>query len=264
MGCFWIFVFRPIHTTLFSTGKPTQINHDYAKDTFNIYAGCYRVGWLGEYYCERLADVDYATFTPIVTQDISYRFAKDKKSVFFGSKKIVGADPQTFQPLGAGYSKDARSVWWEDTKLIGANPTIFRSLANSRGIGGGGYGKDDRLVFYQDKIVTGADAQSFEWADGIEKDKRYLYEFGQRVSSVSSKGLVFLEDGYSKNETEVYYRSSSHALGSAPKLLSDADAKKFRSYENFRLTDPKLAWKRIFGDGTHFYADGELVEVVPK
>jgi hypothetical protein len=98
----------------------------------------------------RLNDVSTATFHPIENGSGSHNFGMDEQEVFFLSKEIPDADPETFTVLwqntwegcsSSTYSKDKKNVYFHNdeytTIVNGANIMTFKSLSK-------GFGKDSR------------------------------------------------------------------------------------------------------------------------
>ena len=66
---------------------------------------------------------------------------KDQHKVYYQSRGISNADPQTFQHLGATYYKDANAVYWCDSAIEDADPDTFEVLGESF------FGKDKNQVY---------------------------------------------------------------------------------------------------------------------
>lgn len=131
---------------------PTQIK-DYTKlekvgpvmynDGTNIYDLNFKI----------LPDVDVATF-----EHIEDNWYKDKNKVWWMSKPLPGANPQTFMPVEV---------------------SSYRSISGKKDPFSGGdfnFGKDDKHVFYQDSIIVGADPMSFEKIDFHDGDSWTVFD----------------------------------------------------------------------------------------
>ena len=102
-------------------------------DSDCVHAG-YSVTKTAIYYCiddgklmyskYKLEGVNMASFQTL--NDSHAEYAKDKNSVFFYKKKVVGADPATFQMLNFEYNKDKNAVYHFETKMLGVNPATFK------------------------------------------------------------------------------------------------------------------------------------------
>lgn len=81
------------------------------------------------------------------------------------------ADVSTFVHISDNWYKDKNNVWWNTKKLPGANPNTFSPVRVSayyhgkleiNSSGDFNFGKDEKTVFFQDSIIQGADPESFE------------------------------------------------------------------------------------------------------
>ncbi|MFC1720957.1 DKNYY domain-containing protein [Patescibacteria group bacterium] len=70
----------------------------------------------------------------------------DKNGVYITEgRKIVGADPNTFEFLGGNYSKDAYRAYWDYESIDGVDIGTFR-------FNGGKFAKDKNTVYYEGKV----------------------------------------------------------------------------------------------------------------
>lgn len=135
----------------YNKGIPTQIK-DYSKltevgrlmysDGTNIYDSHFNI----------LPKADVATF-----EHISDNWYKDKSHVWWSSKLVAGANPETFQPVPAGgfggdfnYGKDDKHVFWNDSIIQGADPGSFEKMTFPDG--------DSWTVFDRNRIYEGKDS----------------------------------------------------------------------------------------------------------
>ena len=81
-------------------------------------------------------------------------YFKDSKTVFVLGNPIQGADPASFQVIGAGYSRDAARVFYSNQLLPKADPASFEFIE-------GAYGRDQRAAYWMGKIIPEADSKTF-------------------------------------------------------------------------------------------------------
>lgn len=168
-----------------SDGKSFElINNAYAKDKNHIYL----YGNVNEIISTPIIlPCDIATF-----EALEYPYSKDKASVFYADKKLIGMDAATFELLGSSYSKSKEVVYFTNLKIVGADVASFNifkeneefiqdieyakdknsifcadkklSQANvsTFKVLGQNYGSDNQHVFYKTKIVKGAEPNSFK------------------------------------------------------------------------------------------------------
>jgi hypothetical protein len=92
---------------------------------------------------------------------LSSSYWTNGKDVYVLTKKIEGADPDTFKLLDQeSYSRDKSHVYLDDQVIPGANPDTYQPLERS-------YGKDDQHVFYVDRnqkfyVIEGANPKTFK------------------------------------------------------------------------------------------------------
>jgi hypothetical protein len=149
-------------------------------------------------------------------------YAKDASAVYFFGRKIAGADPNNFTPIGYGllhnmgkdpgnaqpkYASDGRQIYFLDRIVEGADSRTFTPVLS------GGYyyeyGKDEHYVYWRNKRIESADPATFKPVDGQQP-----YEGCGAGSYGVDKAGVYFQD----------------------KLISGADPKTF---------------KAIIGDGSY-------------
>ena len=114
-------------------------------------------------------------------------YIKDDKSVYYETKKIPDANPNTFrvpEQMAANeeleyYSLDDKSVFLGTNKIVNANPKTFEILDLD-------YCKDDKHIYFKNKIVTNVDVNSFKvhthrHDDEDAEDKNGKYYKGIRI-----------------------------------------------------------------------------------
>ena len=118
---------------------------------------------------KKLVDVDPASF-----RYLNRFYQKDKDQVFFENKKLLKADPTTFEAVGAErYGFDKNFVFFRQDSIPLADPATWQWLAAF-------YSKDHQNVFFYRKKIEGADASTFKIKDigkrkiGEDKNGKYL------------------------------------------------------------------------------------------
>ena len=151
----------------------------FAKDKAHVF---YDGGW-GQNVPSIIVGADPNTF--LTLDDYSYfgGYARDAHAVYFGDKRVQGADPKSFQSM-APYGKDKRAVYVGGARIRGADPRTFMFLwsENAEGVG---YAKDAHGVYYGLDRIPGADPATFEQIlvgeAGDARDKNHNYLAGKLV-----------------------------------------------------------------------------------
>jgi len=138
-----------------SDGKTFELLDEFfAKDTAHIY------------YCELIGtDQQKITVLPCNRSSftlLGYPYSKDDVVVFYGGKKLTGADAATFKVLGNGYAKDQRAVYFKSKKITGADAGSFELFTGDENLEEFHFAKDKSAVYIDDKIINGADVSSFK------------------------------------------------------------------------------------------------------
>jgi len=119
---------------------------------------------------------------------MSYEYARDSASVYYGGERIPNADRDTFLPLplNPAYATDKSHVYFGGQVIADADPTTFESLwfPVYEGCTLGMYARDAYHVYYKDQIVEGADPKSF---------RALLEDYGRDAKGIYLKGIFHKE-----------------------------------------------------------------------
>jgi len=147
-------------------------------------------------------------------------YAKDSDSVYYGCRKIQGADPITFQylgskfksngerPLGASYAKDKSHAYLFGSRIEGVDLATFVYI-------GGRYAKDKKNIFYNDYSygyyengkdgrTLDVDVVTFQYLGGeYTKDKNDTYYKNFPIGGDLST-FQYVDGEYAKDKNNVY------------------------------------------------------------
>jgi len=208
------------------------------------------------------------------------QYIKDKNGVYYNnrnnSKKIEGADPETFEFLGGNYLKDKNFVWSVSyrhgggvaslRKLDGAKPASFEVIERQyardntavycsgdvmEGFDWGSvvmlqnnYIRDKNSVFLGCKKIEGADAKSFKvFRYSYAKDKNSVYYLNKKIEGADVDSFENLTCSYSKDKNSVY-----KSVNKEPEMeilkLSEFDVDTFRVVGTCNTVDKSGVYKR--------------------
>lgn len=163
-------------------------------------------------------------------------YAADNHFVYYYGKKIPGADPHTFMPIGYGllhnkgkdpgsaqprYARDRSRVYYLGTIVDGADPDTFIPILSGEYYSE--YGRDAQAVYWQSKIIFGADPNTFYAFDGQQPyegcgagrysaDATFAYYQNRRISDVDLKTFkVVIGAGDYAEDALQFYRGGSSA-----------------------------------------------------
>lgn len=165
---------------------------------FNTPDSAYAVDSTYAYYDEKPFSADATTLEILkgsltnMKGYISYKYARDIRTVYYAGEPLTEAVPATFQPIenGAGahnYGTDGRTVYFGSKPIAGADPKTFSVLWFTiyEGCGGTHYSKDATHVYLSTfgtatstvtTTVPNADPATFEaLINGFGKDNRGYY-----------------------------------------------------------------------------------------
>lgn len=151
---------------------------------------------------------------PASIQSIGYAYYKDKGQVYFLNErpdftlleKIEDADSSSFGVICMGYAKDAHHVYFGSKVIEYANPETFAVVWDEGGWNY--YGKDTNSVYYYGKVLPGSDPKTFEFMkdwDHCAKDKNNIYRVGKIIENSDGDSFQYLNDGYTKDKNQIYY-----------------------------------------------------------
>ena len=136
-------------------------------------------------------------------------YAKDREHVWYVTRLIEGADPESFVVLsnsiyGRYYGKDKNHVYMQGSIIPAADPGTFRLLTFP-------WSRDKAHVFLETDEVAIRDIESFEVlkvnsiTGGWVRDEMAYY-YGQReVTEADYTSFQILDDEYAKDKNRVYW-----------------------------------------------------------
>lgn len=155
-------------------------------------------------------------------EDLGDGYKKDSHEIiYYQGKPLLAVDTKNFSVLSAGFAKDGSNVYKDGQKFL-ANPEGFTVLSPQ-------YTKDRENAYFFDFILEDVDTDSFTAIPIPEnitdkyiayaKDKNQVYMAGVKIPSANSpESFVILQNNYSKDKNNVYYRD---------KILDNASPENF-------------------------------------
>jgi hypothetical protein len=157
--------------------------------------------------------------TVISTKD--YKHYKDKNAVYLYGRKIPEACPNSFEVFSRQYAKDAHHVFYGERKIEGADSKSFVYLGYARKE----FAKDKNFVYSNGQKVPFLDAPSFEVIDDFVKDKNHVY-----ISTPPSEKISIIEGADPKTFKSLGhgYAKDDHMVYKLWRKVDGADAKTFQ------------------------------------
>lgn len=113
-------------------------------------------------------------------------YGSDGSLVFYRTKVIEGADPESFESIQQGFSKDEKHCFYRELLIQKADPKTFEVLDNE-------YSKDSKRVYFRSSILEGADSESFKVLDRCyAKDRNDMYFEGDAFKTCDIDKFRFL------------------------------------------------------------------------
>lgn len=195
--CVWIVIIGIsvifFYSTFLCEKKSIKNSHIYFKGCNQIYF--YTSNTIGPHYAVvNGADID--TFEQI---DDEY-YGKDKRTVYYGSTEIKGADPKTFIVLKQLLSRDKDHVYYiTETLDLNISEVIFDDeLA---------YLKDTKKVFYRGTEIKGADPKTFK--DNVPCvhaiDKNHAYFGATILKDIDPNTIEYLFDNFCRDKNHLIF-----------------------------------------------------------
>ncbi len=191
--------------------------HAIRGDDFDRYDRKYHVNKGCIYWEGRLIEnMDHNSF-----EDLGYKYAKDKDSIFYWGHKKHDIDYSSFVVLN-NYTYDKNNVYWHSSVIYDADALSFKILDEN-------YGKDKNKVYYEKYEIEGIDDVSlFEVLDEYySKDENNIYYKGKRMTDVDIDSF-----SYVKNDEGVWIKDKKH-LFCYGKICESAGTKYKNNYYEF-------------------------------
>ncbi|QXP59486.1 DKNYY domain-containing protein [Olleya sp. HaHaR_3_96] len=170
-------------------------------------------------------------------------FAKDKHTVYYNDRPVIGADPDTAQSIpntyshpsyksskrdSSGFLKDAKHVYCGSQLVTGADPITFTALW-------GVYGMDkDFIYYYNDYKIPRTDTPSYidnSNTEVLRMADKILYS-GQVISD-QGPDFMSIDADYSKDKSHVYRYG---------KIQDGVDAESFKILSPYFRVDKNTAY----------------------
>ena len=214
----------------------------------------------GRYQKVELANIDAKSFS-----HISWFYAMDNKSVYYGSKEIEGADIDSFVPLNTLYddgfntpiySKDKDNVYYRGEKMSGVDSGSFVYLGQD-------YAKDDKNVYYQDKVIETADTASFGINESFGIDKNSVHYKEDKINiDINTDQLEVINRYILKDDTSVYYPNFEYEKGLTYKKMKDVDAQSFSLFGTCRCVEKSCS--NYYIDKDSVFVNDEVLKYIDK
>lgn len=104
--------------------------------------------------------IDAKTYEPVGD---SKTFFRDRTNVYYYSRKVEGADPNTFTALSDVYGKDARAAFWTTKKIEGVDPETFAVFDQVSEVA-----QDSSYIYYKENRAPEIDRETFRLIPNLE------------------------------------------------------------------------------------------------
>lgn len=160
-------------------------------------------------------------------------YTKDKNHVFYNSRLIADADPDSFQRINDAVNKDKKNVWFITSKLPNADPASFQVMNDY-------FEKDENQVYLQEKLVADADPTNFQILNiNYTKDKNHVFYWGAQMPNVDATSFQVVpgEGVYAKDKKTVFYKDG---------MIVGADPQTFEVLPNYPFATFAKDKNRVF------------------
>ncbi len=185
-------------------------------------------------------------------------FGRDKTHVYYGAKRIEGADPNSFRNFGDRNYRDdgAVFIWvnYEITQVPESDPETFEVLNIL-------WSKDANRVFFENRGFVPHDLASFELLEGIwARDRDAIYYGSREVTQAHRDTFEVLVS------SRTFGRDRDHVFWQG-RLVDGADPKTFVGVSLNEGHDHKTNFYFILKDERNYgpeFRDHEKLEVLTK
>ena len=119
-----------------------------------------------------------------------YPYSKGTFDVYYGDRKIDGANGHSFEVLRYGYAKDTWNAYYLGQKIANARGNSFVVLAPN-------YAKDTWNIYYRHQVIPGANSSSFKVLGlGYAKDHWNVYYRGRKIEGANPSTFKVDNNGY--------------------------------------------------------------------
>ena len=185
-------------------------------------------------------------------------FGRDKTHVYYGAKRIGGADPDSFRNFGDRSYRDDESVFlWVDyeiTQIPESDPETFEVLNVV-------WSKDAKRVFFENRGFIPRDMASFELLEGLWARDRIAIYYGNREIPQAHRDtfeVLVPERSFGIDRDHVFWQG---------RLVDGADPKTFVGKSLNEGHDHKTNFYFILKDERNYgpeFRDKEQLEIIRR
>ena len=144
-------------------------------------------------------------------------YMKDNLAVYYNNRKIIGANPKSFEIIYEEWSKDDKNVFFEGKKMKNIDCESFEQVK-------GYFVKDYSKVFYKDSLIINAHPKTIKTFDNWDfiRDDKAIFFHAKKIEKADLKTFRTLENEYAIDKNYVYFHH---------KKLNGVDVKTFITTE---------------------------------
>lgn len=143
---------------------------------------------------------------PVSFMSLGLGYATDGSSLYYGTKKMNGADLSSFFVLKWGYAKDKTHAFFNGEPICKITCN-FRALRLAKG-----YATNNIVVFYNGRPLQGSDPiafkaigdEDYEKCEFIAADNMFAYHNGEIVNHIDFNSIVSIGKNFFKDDNNVY------------------------------------------------------------
>ena len=207
-----------------------------------------------------VAGADAKSFQPMTLRlpNGQQDFGRDNTHVYYGAKRIDGADPDSFRNFGDRSYRDDESVFlwvnYKITQIPESDPKTFEVLNVV-------WSKDANRVFFENRGFTPRDMASFELLEGLwARDRIAIYYGNREISQAHRDTFEVLVPGrtFGIDRDHVFWEG---------RLVDGADPKTFVGKSLNEGHDHKTSFYFILKDERNYgpeFRDKEHLEIIRR
>jgi hypothetical protein len=169
---------------------------------------------------------------------------KDRNRVYYQSRVMEGADPQTFRHLGQAFYADAENVFWGTNLLPDADVNTFETFGDVP------YARDHANVWSGTTVLRNVDAKSFQMLHNhVYKDSSHVFVGINALEVLGADPATFAKVDTITGHKSVF-EPEKHGVS-----FPGHDAVLFRDVKKFYLFEPD------YGEMYTLEPDGEIIGI---
>ena len=148
-------------------------------------------------------------------------YAKNSRSCWF-ERAPFSCSAKTFQVIEPWRALDAMSVYYQSKKIIGADPKSFRGIDTGgfNWIETSHYMRDKNRIYYDDHAIRNSDPKTFVLMKDLHaKDKNSIYYAGWKVGWADHKTYTPLRWSFARDRNHFYFAGISLQKIKNPKAV---------------------------------------------